>query len=67
VHVDDVARVLLDLPFERGVAAVNVCAETVTVGDVAALAGGSDPPGGATCEYESPFRYEHRLAEYLRA
>jgi UDP-glucose 4-epimerase len=67
VHLDDAARILLALPEQDGVAAVNVCAETVTVGDVAALAGGSSPPGGAGCDYVSGFDYKHRLAEYLRS
>ena len=40
VHVDDAARILLDAPARR-VAAANVAAETVTVGDVAALAAGA--------------------------
>ena len=61
VHVDDVARVLLDA--EPG--AFNVAAETVTVADVAALAEGRKPAGGATWTVDSPFDYEHSLAEYL--
>ena len=66
VHVDDVARILLDAPYEQGVSAANVAAETVTVADVAALAEGRDPPGGAPFRFTSPFPYRHRLAEYLR-
>ena len=62
VHVDDVARVLLDP--EPG--AFNVAAEAVTVADVAALAEGREPPGGAAWSVESPFSYEHSVAEYLR-
>src|SRR3954453_23553779 len=59
VHVDDAARILL----EASEPVANVVAETVTVGQVAALARGEDPaqapaPGW---RYTSPFRYEHRL------
>jgi hypothetical protein len=42
-----------------------VVAESVTVADVAALARGEDPNGGAQWEPESPFDYGHRLADYL--
>lgn len=63
VHVDDAARILLDAV--PGIE--NVCADTVTVGDVAALAEGRGPQGVAACSYASPFAYEHRLADYLRA
>jgi UDP-glucose 4-epimerase len=62
-HVDDVARIGLD----AGAGAANVAAETVTVADVAALAQGEEPTGGAAWEVESPFEYRHRLAEYLGA
>jgi nucleoside-diphosphate-sugar epimerase len=62
-HVGDVARILLDAPED---CVENVAAETVKVGDVAALARGEEPPGGAPCRYLSPFDYEHRLADYLR-
>jgi nucleoside-diphosphate-sugar epimerase len=65
VHVDDAARLMLESPARRGGAAENVVAETVTVADVAALARGEAPRGGAACEYLSPFSYRHRLAEYL--
>jgi UDP-glucuronate 4-epimerase len=61
VHVDDVARIMLDAP--NGPA--NVAAETVTVADVAALARGEEPAGGATWSVDSPFEYRHRLAEYM--
>ena len=44
----------------------NVAAETVTVADVAALARGEQPVGGATHTFASPFQYEHRLSEYMR-
>jgi nucleoside-diphosphate-sugar epimerase len=63
VHVDDVARILLE---ERDEGAFNVAAETVTVADVAALAEGREPAGGATWAVDSPFAYEHTVAEYLR-
>jgi nucleoside-diphosphate-sugar epimerase len=62
VYVDDVAKIMLDAP--PGPA--NVAAETVTVADVAALAQGEDPAGGATHTFASPFEYEHRLSEYMR-
>jgi len=62
VHVDDAARIMLDAP--PGPA--NVAAETVTVADVAALARGEEPPGGATHTFASPFTYLHSLEEYLR-
>lgn len=65
VHVDDVARIMLDSPPERGVSAANVAAETVTVADVAALARGDEPVGGAAWTCATPFDYRHRLAEYL--
>ena len=61
VHVDDVARILLD-----GVEGpANVAAETVTVADVAALAEGRRPRAAPSCRFTSPFRYRHRLAEYF--
>jgi nucleoside-diphosphate-sugar epimerase len=62
VNVADAARILLDA--KPGVE--NVAAETVTVADVAALARGEDPAGGAAFTVGSPFTYEHRLADYLR-
>lgn len=64
VHVDDVGRILLGLD---GGGPVNVAAETLTVADVAALAEGREPAGGATWTVDSPFAYEHSVAEYLRA
>ena len=64
VHVEDAARILLDaLPGSIE----NVAAETVTVGDVAALACGERPPSGARCRFLSPFEYRRRLADYLRS
>ena len=62
VHVDDVARIMLAAPPGPS----NVAAETVTVADIAALARGEEPAGGATHTFASPFEYEHSLAEYLR-
>jgi UDP-glucose 4-epimerase len=62
VHVADAARILL----EAKPGAENVAAETVTVADVAALARGEEPAGGAAYTIASPFQYEHRLADYLR-
>ena len=62
VHAEDAARILLDAP---ETAVENVAAETVTVGDVAALARGDAPSGGARCTYASPFEYRHDLAGYL--
>jgi UDP-glucose 4-epimerase len=62
VHVDDAARILL----EASPGTENVAAETVTVADVAALARGEQPAGGASFTVASPFTYEHRLADYLR-
>jgi nucleoside-diphosphate-sugar epimerase len=61
VHVDDAAMIMLSAP--PGPA--NVAAETVTVADIAALAKGEQPTGGATHTFASPFQYEHSLTEYL--
>jgi nucleoside-diphosphate-sugar epimerase len=63
VHVDDVARIFL----EAREPVANVAAETITVGDVAALAEGREPAGGATWTVTSPFRYEHGVETYLRS
>jgi nucleoside-diphosphate-sugar epimerase len=65
-HVEDAARILLDTPLE-GVTKANVAAETVTVADVAALAEGRPPTGGAVCSFVTPFDYRHRVASYLAA
>ena len=62
VNVEDAARILLAAT--PGVE--NVAAETITVADVAALAQGEQPVGGASFTVASPFTYEHRLADYLR-
>lgn len=63
VHVDDCARILLEA--REGIE--NVAAETISVGDVAALAQGREPSGGAQWTITSPYRYEHSVAEYLAA
>ena len=67
VHVADAARVLLDceVPEAGGVVAANVAAETATVADVAALAEGREPPGGAAWTVAAQYEYGHRIAEYL--
>jgi nucleoside-diphosphate-sugar epimerase len=61
VHVEDAARILL----EAGPGVANVVAETLTVGDVAALVRGEPATGMPTCTYASPFAYRHRVREYL--
>ena len=43
----------------------NVAAETITVADVAALAEGREPVGGAAWTVRSPYAYEHTVAGYL--
>jgi nucleoside-diphosphate-sugar epimerase len=62
VHVADAARIFHEARDE----VANVAAETITVGDVAALAEGREPAGDASWAVASPFTYEHRVAEYLR-
>jgi nucleoside-diphosphate-sugar epimerase len=68
VHVADAARLLLDceVPAPGDVASYNVAAETLTVADVAALAEGRAPAGGAAWTVAPQLEYEHRVAEYLR-
>ena len=61
VHVEDAARIFHEATDE----VANVAAETITVGDVAALAEHRQPAGGATWTVESPFAYHHSVAEYL--
>jgi nucleoside-diphosphate-sugar epimerase len=61
VHVEDAARILL----EAGTGVANVVAETLTVGDVAALVRGEPATGTPTCAYSSPFEYRHGVREYL--
>ncbi len=63
VHVEDAARILLEA--EAGVA--NVVAETLTVGDVAALVRGETATGKPSCTYASPFAYRRTVREYLAA
>ena len=63
-HVEDAARILLEAPLEGP---VNVAAEAVIVADIAALAEGRAPAGGAACSFATPFAYRHRVAEYLSA
>jgi nucleoside-diphosphate-sugar epimerase len=62
VHVEDAAQILLNA--RPGID--NLAAETITVADVAALARGEEPAGGASFTVASPFSYRHRLADYLR-
>jgi nucleoside-diphosphate-sugar epimerase len=64
VHVEDVARILLD----AAEPVANVVAETVTVGQIAALVEGRDPASAPqpAWRFTSPFAYEHDLAGYLR-
>ncbi len=68
IHVADAARLLLDcdVPARGGVASYNLAAETLTVADVAALAEGRTPAGGAAWTVAPQLEYEHRVAEYLR-
>jgi nucleoside-diphosphate-sugar epimerase len=69
VHVADAARLLLDCPVPApgGVAGYNLAAETLTVADVAALAEGREPAGGAAWTLAPQLDYEHGVAEYLGA
>lgn len=62
VHVDDAARIFLEAHDE----VANVAAETISVGDVAALAEGRPPTGATAWTVASPYRFEHRVADYLR-
>ena len=66
VHVDDVARIMLNSPEAPGISRANVAAETVTVADIAALARGEQPSGRVGNSFLSPFDYRHSLREYLR-
>jgi nucleoside-diphosphate-sugar epimerase len=67
VHVADAARLLLDcdVPPPGEVVAYNLAAETLTVADVAALAEGRKPPGGAAWTVAPQLRYEHTVRDYL--
>jgi nucleoside-diphosphate-sugar epimerase len=57
VHADDAARLML----EADEPVANVSAETLTVGQVAALARGEETTGEPRWRYTSPYAYEHRL------
>ncbi len=65
VHLDDCARILHDCVPGPGVVAHDVAAQTITVADVAALAEGHAPAGGAAYTVRSPFAYTHDVAGYL--
>ncbi|MDQ3609654.1 MAG: SDR family oxidoreductase [Actinomycetota bacterium] len=65
VHIGDCARILHDCVPGPGVVAHNVAAQTITVADVAALAEGRAPAGGAAYTVRSPFAYAHDVAGYL--
>src|SRR4051794_4872571 len=69
VHIDDVARLLLDCPVPEpgGITNYNVAAETLTVADVAALAEGREPTGAAAWSVARQLEYEYTVAEYLAA
>jgi UDP-glucuronate decarboxylase len=67
VHVEDVARILLESPRAPGVSHDNVAAETLTVAEVAALARGERAERRAAWTVASPFEYRHDLAGYLGA
>jgi nucleoside-diphosphate-sugar epimerase len=63
VHVADAARILI----EAGPGVANVVAETLTVGDVAALVRDEAATGTPTCTYSSPFAYRRTVRDYLAA
>lgn len=63
VHVDDACRILLESAGRS--LTENLVAETVTVGDVAALARGLEPGGSPAWTFSSPFEYRHALEDYL--
>jgi len=65
VHVSDTARILHAAPTEPGISLANVAAESTTVAAVAALAEGREPDDRPACRFLTPFRYSHRLADYL--
>ena len=65
VHVEDVARILLEAPSKSGISAANVAAETVTVRDVARLARGEPAEDVPAWTVASPFSYRHTVADYL--
>jgi nucleoside-diphosphate-sugar epimerase len=65
VHIEDAARALLRSPNESGISAANVAAESVTVAGIAALARGETPADAPSGRFQTPFDYQHRLADYL--
>jgi nucleoside-diphosphate-sugar epimerase len=65
VHVEDVARILLAAPAERGISAANVAAETITVRDLARLAQGEPPGDEPAWTVTGPFKYRHAVRDYL--
>ena len=65
IHVEDVARILLDVPSEPGISVANVAAETITVADVARLARGRPAEDQPAWTVASPFEYRHALSDYL--
>jgi UDP-glucose 4-epimerase len=65
VHVEDAACIMLDSPSGPGITVANVAAETVTVADVAALAQGEEATGSPSCNFDTPFSYRHRVADYM--
>jgi nucleoside-diphosphate-sugar epimerase len=64
VHVEDAARIAL----EATEPVAHVAAETITVGQVAALVRGEDPASAPAprVRFATPFTYEHDVAGYLR-
>jgi nucleoside-diphosphate-sugar epimerase len=66
VHLEDAARILHSAPGGRGHAVANVAAEAVTVARIACLAEGREGGPEPSCTFETPYEYEHGLAEYLR-
>jgi UDP-glucose 4-epimerase len=65
VHVEDAACIMLNSPSQAGVAAANVAAESVTVGDIAALVRGEEPGGNPRFTVDTPFDYRYGLRDYL--
>lgn len=65
VHVEDVARILMEPPLGPGVLRANVAAETMTVADVARMARGERARDRAAWTVASPFDYRHSLSGYL--
>jgi hypothetical protein len=63
-HLADAAR-LFHACAPSGIESANVAAETISVGDVAALAEGREPSGEVAWTVTSPFTYEHSVRGYL--